>query len=624
MRGERGRDPSAFGRRDLIGAFAIAAAGVALRLAFVSRFPTIPISDFAGLVRFGMRLRDYGWSAGGFLWKQLNPGLPIVLSLFDRVVSPGGPAVARVATAVATGCVGVIPFLVWRGVLSFPLRLASGLLFALWPGQILFSGVVAQDNWVLLPTVALAALAARVLIETGGRGRPVAAGLLYAAAGAIRQEMLLVLFPVLLVAAFGRLRGERRRWHRRAALLALAAGIPLLLLAEQRRAATGRFALTTEHGGLSLLGTVAPGAARIGWLDPRPFVAAVEPSLLGRTETFYTDAGRVAWREYRRRIRFETFRGGVQLFHLALRSDFHDLYWSLVADGVLPAPRLEAGRALADRLLVPLSLELGLIQGLFVAALLLAARRRDPAVLLIGVAVVLKFAVHALLSPLPRLILPATALELLALPLAARWLPGSPPRERLALAAIALFVPALLFAAVPALDRLLQEKDVDVPRKYQFPLAVAGVPRRIWCNMTSGRLALLGWGDATVEIFSKNPTPGERASVLCRVPPLDPGWALLLRLEDLYPKGGLPGRVVDRVEVDGREALRHDIGAEPFAGWLETPVTPAAGRPTRVRIEILAVRPDPGWSWGAASRARFEFVKMRTPRTEIRRVPDIR
>ena len=78
---------------------------------------------------------------------------------------------------------------------------------------------------------------------------------------------------------------------------------------------------------------------------------------------------------------------------------------------------------------------------------------------------------------------------------------------------------------------------------------------------------------------------------------------LRLRLEDAYAPSGYTGRIVERVASDGRELLRHDIGGPEGATWLEVPLEGGS----RVTIEILALRPDPGWAWGAASAAGFEI-----------------
>jgi hypothetical protein len=590
-----------------LGALAIAAAGVGSRLAFVSVFPARPFSDFQALIGFGLRLRDAGWAAPSWFWTQFNAGLPMILSLLYRAAPAGGAAPARILTAAATGLLGLLPYFLWRGAARYRVRLAAGLLLALWPGQIAFSGVVAQDNWVLLPAVALGALAARVLLSPSTRAHPAAAGLLYASAAAIRQEMLVVLLPLAVAAALPR---QRRLVARNAAILILAAGAPLLALAAQRRAATGRFALTTEHAGLSLLGSFVPGASAAGWIDPRPWVASVEPALLAEDESrLRAAAARLALAEARRRLRFHVLRIGTQTAALAVRGESDNLYWSLLGPGVLPPARQPRAAAFATIARPVLTAELALIQGLFAAAVAVGFLRRSRAILVLSLAAALKIGIHAIASPMSRLLVPATALELLAIGLAAGELPAIGRRARGGLALLAAGLPVALLSAVPPLERRLASADVDAPRTYRFPLVVRGGPERVWCDVDAGRLAGLDERRGTLETFTADPAPGDRARAVCSLPAVPSGRRLVLRFEDAYGAGGRPGRMVQRVAIDGREVLSHDVADEPFAGWLEVPVADGASLPgRRVTFEVMAVRPEPGWSWGAAARSSFEFA----------------
>src|SRR5262249_40928841 len=140
-------------------AAALVLAGVGLRLLVVTLYPTEPLSDFRGLVLFGVRLRDEGLAVPGWHWVQFSPGLPLILSGLFRLFPPGVAGGRRPATAVATGLLPLAPFLLWRPILSLKGRVLAGALLALWPGQVLFSGVPAQENWALLPTVVLGCLA---------------------------------------------------------------------------------------------------------------------------------------------------------------------------------------------------------------------------------------------------------------------------------------------------------------------------------------------------------------------------------------------------------------------------------------------------------------------------------
>jgi len=585
-------------RREAAAAALLALVGVGLRLAFARAFPTIPFSDFHALIAFGTRLRDEGLTVPGWGWVQFNPGLPLLLSLLLRVFPSDPDSAARTATAVLTGLAGLVPFLLWRPFLSFRSRLLAGLVLALWPGQVFFSGVVAQENWALLPTIAVACLGVRGVRAPGLRAHPVAAGLLYAAACAIRQEMLVVLLPLLLPAA-GVL-PRRAGSVRRLALLFLAAGVPFLALAAERRAASGRFALTTEHGGLGVLGSIAPGAAADGWIDPTAYVAARRPELLRDLKALRDAAGSLAVEEWRRRYRYHVFRAAVSSMRLLSDSDAEDLFWSVGASDALPAALRKAGEEFAARWGPLLRLELAGISGLFAAAAVLGARRRDAAILLLVAAVLLKLAVQALVSPMGRLMVPAVALELLAVALAAALPRAASRGEGAWLLAVAAAVAALLLVATPPLRALARRKDETPLPIRRFPLAMAGGGFAD-CSVESGRLTGFEWGRARLALASESPPPGETARVTCDLPAAPA--PLRLRLEDAYAPSGYTGRIVERVASDGRELLRHDIGGPEGATWLEVPLEGGS----RVTIEILALRPDPGWAWGAASAAGFEI-----------------
>ncbi len=588
------------GRREALGAVALVALGVGLRILFSAVFPTQPFSDFHALVAFALRLRDHGPATPGWGWVQFNPGMPLLLSLLFRAAPSDPASAARLATAVVSGLTPLAPFLLWRPILAWRWRMLAGLLLALWPGQVFFSGVAAQENWALLPSIALACLGIRALREGKGSGYPVAAGLLFAASAGIRQEMLVVLLPLALPAA-GVLR------PRRALLFALAAGIPLLALAAERHAATGRFGLTTEHGGLGLLGSAVPGSAAAGWVDPTPYVASIDPELVKDGRRLRQEAWRLAAGEWKRRYRFHAFRAAVAGLRLGVESDADNLYWSVGANEALPEGRRAAGAAFAARSAPWLRWELALIQGLFLAAAVAGVQRRDPAILALCAAVLLKFGIQALVSPLGRLMVPAVGLELLAIALAAASLPDARTTWRYLAFAGAVAV-ALVFT-VPPLHALAVAKDEAPHRVPRFPLALPGGKAFAECSMESGRLVTLAFNLGRIALQNSTASPGESARVTCLLPAGPPDPPLTFRAEDPFAAGALPGRILEKVSIDGVEVLSHDLSAEPGTGWLEVPLTRDGQTPTRVTFEILAVRPDPGWAWGAASAANFELVQ---------------
>ena len=591
------------GRELALGAL-ILALGLGTRLGFVRLFPTRPISDFHSIVDFAVWLRDHSWIQGSWHWEYLSPGLPVTLSVLLRLF-PGEPGgVARLATAVACGLMPLLPFLIWRGVLPLWVRSLAGLLLAVWPGQVFFSGVVAQDNWVLLPTVALGALAARALVAKD-RGHPIAAGLLFGLGVMMRQEMLIALLP-LLAGAAGLGSPEGRRW-KRLALAAAATALPLLLLMAQRSAATGRFALTSEHGGLAMLGSYIPGATVNFWADPRPYVATTEPALLRDPARLRQEASRLALREALRRPVFHAARIAASVLKFSVTSEGDNLYWAVGDPATLPEPLQARGQAFMTRMGLSLRNEMLVIQGMFLAATAFALWRRDAAVLALAAAVVLKLGLHGAVVAQSRYVLAATALEVLAIALGAwRMARAWPEARRPVFAALGIGLAgsvSMLLLLEPALGWVQARDRPGRQLTYRFPVFNA-----VWtkilldCEVSQGQLVVLN-PMPTLRLADQDPAPGAVAAADCVLAGHAP---LALRVRDPYAPGGLPDRVVQRVTVDGAEVLAWDVGAKPWTGWHEIPLNAQA---QRIRVEILAVRPDPGAAWGNAASTEFELVE---------------
>jgi hypothetical protein len=388
--------------------------GVLPRLIFIHLYPTNPISDFRGLVDFALALRDSALAQGTWYWDFFNPGTPILLSVVLRVL-PGSPdAIARWTTALLMGVVPLFPFLIWRGALSFRARILAGLFLALWPGHVFFSGVVAQDNWVLIPTVALSALAVRSLVAHDG-GHPLWAASLFALGTFIRQEMLIVLLPVALAAAG---LGTRCKHLRRN--LFLWAGIVLVflvLIAGLRAAATGRFALTTEHGGKAMLGAYVPGAGLNYWRDPGPYIASIDPSLLGDKKRLQKESYRLAVKEALRRPKFHSIRIVSAILTCVGQPDPTNFYWSLKGPGALPSEYGERGGLFMNTISPFLNACMVVIHALFLASIFSGALRRSWPILVIATAILLKILIHGAIVAQPRYFMPAIALEWLVIAL---------------------------------------------------------------------------------------------------------------------------------------------------------------------------------------------------------------
>lgn len=541
-------------RREALAGLLLLILGLGPRLWFVFRLPTIPVSDFANVVSFATYLRTHGLlSNGWWFWQVLNVGAPLVLSGVFRIFPSVEPAaVARMATAVACGVVPLLPLVIWRGVFSLRMRLLAGAALALWPGQLQFSGVVAQDNWVLLPGVALAALAVRAL-SSPERAWPVTAGLLYGAGVAMRADTMVMLLPLLLAAV----RVDRIRSMRRQVLAGgLAAGLSLLGLAAYRQAAIGRFALTPEMSGMAILGGFVPGASINGWEPPYAYIASVRPEVLRDRAAMITEPSHLAAREALRRPGFHALRIFAMLCFFGMDAEANTMHWSLGSPEVLP-PELQAqGVGLAVRLGPWLHVEMAAIQGLFLAAVMVGFRRRSPAVLVLASAVGLKYALHGFSTFQGRFFLVATALEILGIAIAADLVWPSVPRRALAVGA-AFGLALLIFA--PRLMAMVQSRDVDPEqRTYHFQLEPPDHRARLACVVEHGALVTL-WPGAEAAIRTLR--PGEEAVAECHLTGSPDPRPLIFQV--------FGGRAV---ELDGEEVFHRETGEEPVSIWANIPL----------------------------------------------------
>ncbi len=540
-------------RREVAGAVLLIFLGVGSRLLFLGVFPTLPFWDSLQLIHFGELIRSNGVAAPGWYWGQFNPGLPMILALILKMHLPVVTS-ARFATALLTGLLGLVPFLIWRGVVAFRWRLLAGLLLALWPGQIVFSGVVVQDNWVLLPMVSLACLAVRRLRSPFGRDRPLISALLFVVCIAIRQEMLVALLPLAIAAGISNSASRRRA--RDIATMAAALVTFTALLCFQRWQATGRFTLATEHGALGLFGSFMPGAGTEGWIDARSYAAARDPST---KQGLFGSPGqllRLTVEEVERRPAFHALRIIAWLPRLALDADSDALHWSMGVPQSLPTEI----RARADAFLHyarPLSVVvLALIQGAFAATLIIGIRRRRSDILLLASAVALKFAIHIVVSPLGRLVLPTIALELLAIPLAAGELSQVPRTKRVRLLFAGGAVSAGLLIFVPPLSALVSRLDArELIGVRSFRLD-AGQGCAIRCEVRRG--ALIG--------LTPDLAAARNAEIGCSLPLTPSGATLELRVH------GAPVQVVaDGNPLQPSSEKSYLLGAQVSAVSIEVP-----------------------------------------------------
>jgi hypothetical protein len=590
--------------------------GLVPRLLLISKFPTIPTSDFHNLITFALHLRDAGLTnrAAPWFWKNFNVGMPLVLcALFKLFPSANPDALARLATASLSGLFPLLPFFLWRGVLSFRLRLLAGIALAIWPGQVLFSGVVAQDNWVLFPSIALGALAVRALVDQD-KAWPITAGLLYAAAVAMRQDMLLIL-PLLLAAVRIDLLPIKRR---QVLTGCLAAVVGLFGLATYRYAASGRFSLSTEHGGVTILGSYIPGSSFHGWVAPYVYLASVRPDLLRDRQAILSQSLSLAVHEALRRPAFHAMRILSMAGVYAIDGESSDpLYSSLEDPEVLPPAIHNEGAALAASLKSPLRIEMAIIHALFLAAVIIGLRRRNSSILILASAVLLKYAFHSFIDFYGRFFFVTTAFEILAITLAVGEIlrPAMPGQKLLlarALAAGAAFSLALVYLAPPMLASV-QSRDLDTQQHtYHFYLVPPDGSAELACQMNQGLLAeYFPELNAVIRTLQPyDPAPGDKAVAECTLTGLRKEPRLeILQVSDPFDPGGLGGQMVQRVELDGREVYSHDVGLDPGSGWSDIPLGPIAiGMTKKVVIEVQAIHPAASQNWAYNSRTGFQLA----------------
>jgi hypothetical protein len=571
---------------------AMLALGVVPRALVAWLLPTQPISDFAEIIRLAQAILSGDRGELTIGWSFFNPGLPYTLALLFRLHGTTPAVTARWATAMATGTLGLLAFALLRGVVPLRARVAAGALLALWPGQVMTAGIVSQDNWVLLPTVALACLAVR-----GGARReahPVAAACLLVAGVAVRQEMLLVLLPLAIAATA---LGERPA--RRALVAAAVAATGLLGIAAWRHAATGRFGLTSEHTGIAVLGSFVPGATRGAWTDPMPEFAALAPQLLEDPAAARRGAAALVWAEARRRPLFHAARIVANTAVLAVDGEVSVLYWATCEPCLPTNLRARAETVLSMR--HALRLELLLVHSLFLVVTWLALRRRDLLGCLLAATVALKIGLHAVTVLQGRYLLAATAVELIAIVvLPAIW--KLPWRRLVRPTLVGL---AVVLGARLAGGRLLQaveNQDVFPRRTYTFPLiGLHGVPR-LRCTLLSGALVAWDPSGAAFRLRHDAPLALERAQMECtRAPsPAVPaasqaplGSSLLLT--DALGSPWLGNAVRWRVAAGDTTLAENNFGDPGLVAGEAVPLPPsvlAGTLPLHVEMEVGIVEPE--------------------------------
>jgi len=171
----------------------------------------------------------------------------------------------------------------------------------------------------------------------------------------------------------------------------------------------------------------------------------------------------------------------------------------------------------------------------------------------------------------------------------------------------------LLVFLTPPLLAYVQKRDIDPEQHtYRFVLAPPHQSAELACVVDRGIVTSL-WpqsNTAAIRTLQYDPAPGDKAVADCILTGSGKPRPLMLQVLDSYASGGLEGRMIQRVELDGDEVLSHDIGKEPGSGWANVPLgLVGTGTRKRVVIEVKAIRPDPGADWGDAALTTFQIVR---------------
>jgi hypothetical protein len=509
-----------------------------------------------------------------------------------------------------TGLTAVVPFIVWRGVFGFSARMLAGLLLALWPGHIIVAGVVSQDNWLLPPSVALAAFGVRGFSRPE-TSRPAGAAVLWVAAGAIRQEMFLVLLPLALAAA-GLLRRPREWRSKRVAVFAATAAVLMLGTCALRWAGSGRFSLGAEHQGMAVLGACTPGAGIGYWTFAQTYFAAFDPDVADDWQEMKRRAGGLAIREMARRPRFHAIRMVAAGANSLLRTDTGSLHNSIASAEALPPAFQERGQWLAARVTPWLHGATLALLAATLGALMVAWRVRSYGILLLGLAMFLKVAVHAVTVAQYRYFIVVTAFALLVIALPVEEYRVRRPGRRVWLAAgIGGLLAAFLVVKAAAWSEawvLRHEEQLS----YRFVLKDPLREGRLNCMVRQGLLTMLyAPSRASMRPFDADGTHGRPTAVAeCQVEARRRQTdSLVFEFHDSYAGTGLPGQVVQSVHLDGREVVRRDLADASGAGWIAVPlgtIEPAAPRSLTLRVVVEA--PQAQSTWEGVAQTAFHLA----------------
>jgi len=591
---------------ELIALFAVLVVSVAIHFWLPILHPAPLVSDFLGVVSFASDMADKGPLAPGWYWNLFSAGAPTLLSVPLALSSADDALVARFATAAVISVLPLVPMVMLRGVLPLWSRLLVAIIIMLLPSHIVFAGVVAQDNWVQLPALALACLAVRNAYGDG-HGYPMWSAFLWCVALYIRQEMLVALLPLAVLAAWP----LQARVNARAITSFAAVALVLMLgIAGQRQAASGDFSLASRHGSTSLLGSYVPGAG-FGWIPYDSYIQQHAPELVGDAEGIRRQAAHLALEEIRERPFFHLVRRLGAVADTLMTRDGSLQYWAFIADPGSGRSASEAASAqrLGASFTNPVLYATILLHALFLGAAYVGLRTRDKALIVITLAILLKVGIHFVVAVQARFFLVVFVLEALAIGLAVMRLRHAGQLAKgasiVALGGgmlLVLLMPGLgrLGAWVAAQDALWQEGTARQYRAHFGKVSAA-------CQLSGGRLLPSTTPGITFAVAHPDPEPGESADLLCRLSSSGHGGDIILEVEDGYAPGGFPDRMLQIVEIDGQAVRRHDVANEAWSGWWQQRIPVPAGSSREVRVRVEGLRPDKGPGWGDAARTSVRF-----------------
>lgn len=576
--------------REPIGLFIVLIFGLGIRIWFIIQHPIEQTSDFANLLNFAQILQKNLFAPSEW-WHYFVPGMPMLLagalSLFP-FTNPN--SVALWETAIFTGLVPLAPYLIWKKVFPWEIRVLSSVLLGACFPQLFFSNILAQDNWVLLPAIMLASLSVRTLIMPGQRF-PILAACTYAIAVSIRQDMLIILLPVFLSATIGQLVEVQKI---RVAILKSATVLVIIFgfLIVQRGIASGRYTLSSEHLGLTLVGAYAPGAG-VGWVLPWEFISREHPEPIPDDQIEQV-AKDLAYQEFLKRPGFHFVRMAASVYHYLTNGESL-LWWSLP----------NAASSIPKNLV---SFQLLFIHICFLTSVMILIKQRDslkytwPLLFIIP----LKLGLHAVTVAQARYFLIVLFFELLLISLAvhAVWQKAS-----LRLLTNSLLLRIIIYALVAMLgsfsvDYVLQNTWGITGEEFTMNLPSAITQ----CKAKNSMLMYITANSVAFKLPTAEPAPKEVAKVTCTAQTQET-HQLFLNLKDDYAGNGYPNRIVYIVSSNGKEIFRHDMADGMFTGWIEGIELGElnASSPLIFSVSIQAIDPDKGWGWGSSSSVIFRL-----------------